>query len=200
MALVTDTDNALLSFEDGASFLGVTPAASTVEDDLVRDLINAVSYRFNTETGRNLKSRDYTEIYSGDGSNELMLTTYPISSTTITITINANRDFSDTGDEVTSTDVMLSTAMGFIQLDGDSFDSGTKNIQVEYSAGYTTDASFDLTHAAKEQLKLMWNRENDRDTIGVRTEAFEGMSRTFEQDIPWSVRQVLNIYRDRQSR
>jgi len=34
----------------------------------------------------------------------------------------------------------------------------------------------------------------------VRTEAYEGVSRTFEGDIPWSVRQVLNIYRDRQSR
>ena len=199
MSTGTDTDNALLSFEDASNFLG-SDTGSTGDNDNIYDLINYVSYRFNTETGRNLKSRDYTEIYSGDGSNELMLTNYPISSTTITITINANRDFSDTDDQVTSTDVMLSTDMGLVQLDGDSFDSGTKNIQVEYSAGYTTGAAFDLTHAAKEHLKLMWNRENDRDTIGVRTEAYEGVSRTFEGDIPWSVRQVLNIYRDRQSR
>ncbi len=196
MSTGTDTDNALLSFGDAVDFLG-SDTDSTGTNDKVRSLINSISWRFNTEAGRLLKAREYTERYDGNGSDELWLSNYPLSSTDVTITINSNRDFSDTGDQVTSTDIMLSTETGRIRLDGDSFNSGTQNVQVEYTAGYSTDSAHDLTFAAKEHLKLMWNRENDRDTIGIRTEAFEGISRTFEQDIPWSVRQVLNLYRER---
>ena len=115
------------------------------------------------------------------------------------ITVDSARLFDSTGDEITSTDVMLTTAQSRVRLDGQTFSFGVNNVQVEYSAGYTTalgDAE-DLRGAAKEQVKLVWNREQNRDTIGIRTEAFEGISRTYELDIPWSVRQILNLYRER---
>jgi len=57
----TDTDNALLSLSDGLDYLGLgTTTASTSYNDDVSSLINVVSLRFNTETGRKLKSRTYT--------------------------------------------------------------------------------------------------------------------------------------------
>ncbi len=198
MATVTDTDNALLGIEDTANFLGET-TSDTGNMDNLRDVINAVSWRFNSETHRNLKSRSYTEVYDGDGSTSLSLDNYPLSSTTITITIDNTRAFTDTGLVVTSTDIMLTTDQALIRLDGKTFSRGANNVQVQYSAGYTTslgDAE-DLRWVTKEHVKLMWNREQNRGTIGVRTEAFEGVSRTFELDIPWSVRQVLNLYRER---
>ncbi len=122
-----------------------------------------------------------------------------MSSTAITITVDSARAFSDTDDVITSTDVMLTTAQSRVRLDGQTFSYGVNNVRVAYSAGYTTalgDAE-DLRAAAKEQVKLVWNREQNRETIGVRTEAFEGISRTYELDIPWSVRQVLNLYQER---
>ena len=197
MATATDTDNALLSVQDGLDFLGLgSTTESTAYNDDVCNLINALSWRFNAETGRNLKSRSYTSQYDGNGTATLYLSNWPVSSTTITITINANRDFTDTDDQVTSTDVMLDTGAGEVRLDGDDFTKGKHNIQVEYSAGYSTSDAFDLTYAAKEFLQVLWNRETAKDPIAVRTEAYEGISRTFEPEFPWSVLKVLNMYRE----
>jgi len=191
----TDTDNALLGIEDAQAYLGNTTATTAINDG-VCDLINAVSWRFNAETGRKLKSRTYTEIYDGNGKSDMYLNNWPLSSTTITITINSDRVFTSTGDQVTSTDIMLSTESGRVRLDGYYFDSGTKNVQVAYSAGYTTSSSYDLTFAAKEFLLVLWNRKTAKEPTNMRTEAYEGISRTFEPEFPWSVKKILDMYRD----
>jgi len=195
MATGTDTDNALLALTDASAYLGLS-TASTSDNDDARDLINEVSWRFNAETGRLLKSRSYTEYYDGDGSQELYLKNWPLSSTTITITIDENRAFTDTDDVVTSTDVMLTTESGRIRLDDDNFESGQKNVKIEYSAGYSTSDSFDLTHAAKEFLLVLYNRQTAKEPVNMRTEAYEGISRTFEPEFPWSVMKILNLYRE----
>lgn len=194
MSTGTDTDNALLGIEDAAAYVG-TSTASTSDNDDLRDIINTVSYRFNSETGRNLKSRSYTEIYDGNGESDMYLSNWPLGSTTITITINANRDFSDTGDVVTSTDVMLTTESGRVRLDGKDFTEGIRNVQIEYTAGYSTD-TYDLTHAAKEYMQVLWNRQTAKEPLNVRTEAYEGISRTFEPEYPWQVMKTLNMYRE----
>jgi hypothetical protein len=195
--MAADTDNALISVQEGLDFLGLgTTTASTANNDDVIDLINVVSWRFNAETGRNLKSREYTSAYDGNGTSKLYLNNWPISSTTITITINANRDFTDTDDQVTSTDVMLDTGSGEVRLDGDTFTKGERNVQVAYSAGYTTSGAFDLIYAAKEFLQILWNRKTAKDPLSVRTEAYEGISRTFEPEFPWSVKKILDMYRE----
>jgi len=195
MATATDTDNALLGIVDAQAYLGNSTASTSINDD-VRDLINVTSWRFNAETGRNLKAREYTEIYDGNGGSDLYLNNWPIGSTTITITINANRDFSDTGDVVTSTDMMLTTDSGRVRLDGKAFSEGTKNVQIEYTGGYSTDSAFELTYAAKEYLQTLWDRQTARASVGIQTEAYEGVSRTYEQDLPWSVRKLLDLYRE----
>ena len=199
MALLTDTDNALLSMEDAVVYLGLgtsSGADSSSDSDTVRDLINVVSYRFNAETGRNLKARDYTSQFDGNGTNTAQLANWPLASTTITITINASRDFTSTDDQITDTDVMLDTAAAEVRLDSVGFSKGNQNVQVEYTAGYSTDAAYDLTYAAKEYLQTVWDRQTARESISVRTEAFEGISRTYELNFPWSVMQVLNTYRE----
>lgn len=193
MSTSLDTDNALLSLADAKEYLGST--GSTSNDSKIYDVVNAVSYRLNAETGRLLKSRSYTEYYDGNGKDYLLLNNWPISSTTITITIDETRLFTSTGDVITSTDVMLDTDVGRIRLDGESFDSGTRNVKVEYSAGYSTALAFDLTMAAKEMARAMWNRMTGKQGIGVENEAYEGISRTYENDVPWSVRRVIDLYR-----
>ena len=195
MSTGTDTDNALLATTDAAEYLGST--GSTGGWYKINDLINAAAQRFNAETGRLLKSRSHTEYYDGNGTASLYLNHWPISSTTITITIDADRAFTSTGDVVTSTDVMLSTELGLVRLDGHTFETGEKNVKVEYSAGYSTAAAFDLVLASKEMVQLMWNRMDKKDLIGVRSESFEGGSRAYETDLPWSVKKVLDMYRDK---
>jgi len=195
MATGPSTAIALLSLADAKVFLGST--STTDNDGNISDLINAGAMRFETETGRKLKSRDYTELYDGDGKNYLYLNNWPLSSTTITITIDSDRAFSDTDDQVTSTDIILTTEAGKVELDNDTFDRGLKNVKVEYTAGYTTDVNFDLVFASKEYLRLEFARQSKELPIGVRNENYEGMSRSFENDLPWSVKKVLDIYRDR---
>lgn len=203
MAITTDTDNALLSLGDAVVYLGMgttTGADSSSDSDTIRDVINTVSWRFNSETGRKLKARDYTEVYDGNGESSLHLSGWPIASTTITICINATRTFGGTTtDQVTDTDVMLSTAEGLVRLDGWSFTEGIRNVQVEYTGGYSTSDSYDLTNAAKDFLLVLWNRQTAKEPVNTRTEAYEGISRTFEPDFPWSVLKVLNMYREGQA-
>jgi len=197
MSTGTDTDNALLSVQDALDFLGLgTTTASTSINDKVCDVVNVVSWRFNAETGRKLKAREYTEIYDGNGKTDLYLNNWPLASTTVTITINSNRDFTSTDDQVTDTDVMLSTESGRVRLDGDYFDSGANNVQIAYTAGYSTANAYDLTYAAKEFLQVLWDRETARESISARTEAYEGVSRTMEPEFPWSVKKILDMYRD----
>ena len=195
MATGPSTEISLLSLADAKEFLGST--ATTDNDGNISDLMNAASLRFETETGRKLKSRDYTETYDGNGKSFMYLNNWPLSSTTITITVDSNRAFSDTDDQLTSTDIMLTTESGMVELDNDSFDLGKKNVQVEYTAGYTSDVAFDLVFANKEYLRLLWAKQTKEIPIGLRNENYEGMSRSFEQDLPWSVKKTLDIYRDR---
>jgi hypothetical protein len=195
MSTGCDTENSLLATSDARDWLGIKPN-DTQYDATLNDIINYVSYRFNGETGRQLKSRQWTEYHDGDGSNTLYLNQFPISSTTITITIDADRVYT-TDLRVTDTDIMLSTESGRVRLDDDTFDIGTRNVKVVYSAGYTTSGAFDLVLAAKELVQLMWNRYTKKDMVGLRTDGYEGGTRTYENDLPWSVKKVLDMYRDR---
>jgi len=195
MATDPSTEIGLLATTDLAEYVASTN--STEDYGKINDIINAVSMRFETETGRNLKSRAYTEVVDGNGGSSLYLNNYPIASTTITITIDSDRAFTDTGDQVTSTDVMLTTDNGLVRLDGETFSAGTGNVQIEYTAGYSTATEYGLTYAAKELGSAMWNRMRQKEAIGVRSESFEGHSVTYETDLPWSVKKTLDQYRDR---
>jgi len=194
MATGPSTAISLLDLADAKIWLGST--GTTERDGVISDLINSVSMRFNAETGRNLKSNSYTETYDGNGKDYLYLDNYPLSSTSITITIDEARAFTDTDDQVTSTNVMLSTGQGKVELHNETFSIGTKNVQVEYTAGVSTSDEFTLIQAAKEFLQLQWNRYSRKEMANVRSESHEGGSVTYEGDMPWSVRQVLRMYRD----
>ena len=195
MATGPSTEISLLSLADGKASLGST--GDTDNDGAIADQINALSARFETETGRKLKSREHTEYYDGNGRSYLYLTNYPLASTTIVITIDEARAFDDTGDVVTSTDVILSTEEALVRLDGHTFTSGKANVKIVYTAGYTTDVEFTLVQAAKDFLQILWNRWDRKDMIGVRSESYEGGSRTYESDMPWSVKKILDTYKDR---
>lgn len=194
MSTAPSTEIAFLSLNDAKVWLDST--GDTDNDGMISDLVNAVSARFEAETGRNLKSRSYTEIRDGNGKNWMYTYNYPFASTAITITIDEARAFTSTADQVTSTNIHLTTQSGKIWFDNDIFDAGERNVQIEYTAGYTTSAEYNLVQAAKEYLSLLWARRSARIPTGVVTEGFEGGSRTYEDNLPWSVRQILQLYKD----
>lgn len=201
MATQIDSANSFISSGEAVAYLGST--GTTDEWGAIYDAANYVASRMNAEAGRMLKARSFCEYYDGNGEAELMLRHYPLTSTSITIYDDETRVYTDTDYQVTSTDVVLDTESGIVRLDGHVFASGTRNVQVQYSAGYTTGGSTSdfgegaLIGAAKEFLQVMWNRMTKRDSVGLRTESFEGGSRTYETDLPWSVKKVLELYKDR---
>jgi hypothetical protein len=111
--------------------------------------------------------------------------------------INIDSDWNFTTDTIVpSSDVSTYREDGHIYLKGEVFENGKQNIRVTYSAGYTSEnMPYDVKRAAMELCQFYWNRETKKDRIGVRNESFEGGSRSFETDMPWSVIKLLEHHR-----
>jgi hypothetical protein len=201
MPFTLSTADNLITLEELKDYLGDTGGALHNKYTM---LINAVSQRFNTETRRDLKARQQTEYYDGDGGTELLTDNYPINSGTtattsmaaIDIRIDTARSYS-TSSKVGSTQIIIDSKYGRIRLDGEAFDSGEHSVKIVYNAGYSTTPD-DLKYAAMEMCRFNLNREKDN-RIGVRSDSGEGASRSYETDMPWSVRQVLDLYRNRKN-
>jgi hypothetical protein len=200
-----DSVNNLLNLTQVREHMGTT--GSTGENAKLTNIINAVSHRFNSETGRLLKSRAHTTYHDGNGGSVMHLDQYPVVSvsTNIDIRVDSDWDFT-TGDKVSSTNIRIYANEGKVYIDNDTFDVGEQSVKVVYTAGYTVSSTStgstvgtipgDLQYAALEFVQFLWRRESGSN-VGIRSESVEGGSITYEDGMPWSVRQVLDRYRDR---
>jgi len=201
--MALDTANNVIVLSELKSWLGDT---GTANDTKYNDIINAVSHRFNLETNRKLKSRSLTEYRDGDGGTVMRTLEWPIvsTSTTIDIRVNADRSFT-TSYKVAAADIVLYATEGLIYLDDDSFDAGEQSVKLVYTAGYTAATTTgstgtmprDIRQAAREYGMFLLQRMKDRQ-VGVRSMSYEGQTVQYENDMPWSVRQVLEAYRRRE--
>lgn len=191
-----DTTNNLITLNELKDYLG-TDTGSTSNDGRFNDLINKVSWEFNTITDRKLKERSHTEYRDGNGLDYIYTNEWPIVSvsTDIDIRIDADRDYT-TGDKVDSTSIIIYSTEGKIHLEDQSFAAGEQSVKLVYTAGYST-IPHDLSYAAKEYCRLLWKREQSN-RIGIKSESVEGGSITYEDGMPWSVRQILNLYKRRE--
>jgi hypothetical protein len=71
------------------------------------------------------------------------------------------------------------------------FPRGTRNIFIDYSAGYAT-VPEDLKLAIKIIVKYMYQRK-DEEAFGARSQSTGGISFTNEGEIPWEAKQILDI-------
>lgn len=190
-----DTSINLVSLAEVKSFIEGSTTGTTGFDSNYEAVVDAVSLYFNNYTGRHLKSSTFTEYYDGNDSREMHLNQYPITSTSVTVTIDPTYAFT-TDLTIDSSDIQIYANEGKIWLYDDEFEEGNRNIKVVYTAGYTSSQMPpDLKRAALETCLVFWNREDKKDRVGVRTESFEGGSRTYESDIPWGAKQILDYYR-----
>lgn len=207
-----DTGNNLITLSDLKDFMGAT---STGDDVRYQDLINAASGTFNKYTNRKLKAREYStstggedpEYQDGNGLDYLYAKQYPINSsiTQIKIIINVNRNYSDTADQVTSTDIVIYKDVGKIFVDNKRFSEGENSIRLSYNGGFTITSSssgstvgsisYELQYAAKEFCRFLWNKESHNRTDNIRSQSYEGGAVTYEVNMPWSVKRVLELYR-----
>jgi hypothetical protein len=208
-----NTLNSLLTLSEAQEYM---QDSTTGNESRFTDLINVVSDLFNAETGRKLKHRIYSstagtsetyEYRDGNGIDTMWLYQYPIvsSATQMSIYVDTDRAYSSTSDQIASTDIMIYADEGKIVLDDDTFDAGNRSVRIKYAAGYTVTTTSsgstrgtlpaDLVYAAKEMMRFLWTREETK-SVGMRQESIEGMSRTYDNDIPFTVRRILEKYRD----
>lgn len=193
-----DTGINLVSLGELKTFIEGSTTGSTTYDTRYESVIDSVSAYFNNYTGRHLKSSTYAEYYDGNGEDEMHLNQFPITSTGITLYLLDATRSATTDYVVTSSDILIYADEGKILLTDDTFTEGNNNVYVGYTAGYTSSGMpADLKRAALETCQVFWNREEKKDRVGVRTESYEGMSRTYESDIPWGAKQVLDYYKCR---
>ena len=185
---------AIATLADCKEYLGLS-TGSTDYDRRLRALINTVTYQFDSYTNRTLSPSCHTEYHDGDGSDELYLNQWPLvsTSTNIDVRIDVDRSY-DTGDKVDSTSVIVYSTAGKVVLDDDTFDAGYQSVKVVYTAGYST-IPYDLEYAALEMVRVLFDREKSN-SVGRRSESFEGAAVTYEPTMPWSVKDVLDKYRD----
>jgi hypothetical protein len=204
-----DTGIALLTLADVKSYIEGSTTGTTTHDEQYNQIINDLSAMFNDYTQRYLLQTAYTssgvgyEYYDGNGADTLFLNNWPLT-TSMTIWIDNDRAFT-TDTIVPSSDLRVWTGekgAGRVTLYNEIFKTGVQNIQVSYTAGYSVSTTltplvpYSLKRAAREMARFLWNREENADRIGIRSESAEGMSRTFETNMPWSVQKVLDLYRN----
>jgi hypothetical protein len=73
------------------------------------------------------------------------------------------------------------------------FAEGYKNVYVEYSAGYS-ETPEDLKLAILILIKYFYQRRSE-ESMGVTSYSVSGISMSFENDLPFQARQILNNYK-----
>jgi hypothetical protein len=182
--------NALVTLADLKLFLKID-AGQTQDDTLLELIINAVSTRFDTETGRNLKEATYTAIkLDGSGSKYLELPNYPVKADAIT-------SIKEDGIALTqNTDYYLyhTNFDGYLEkADGSLWNRGQKNIELTDTAGFNPIPD-DIKIEALKQAGADFQTQKGK-TWGEQSRTFPDGSVSFQsQDLLPSVKTVLNRY------
>lgn len=189
--MALDTANALVSLAEAKTFLKISASS---EDSVIEDFINRASIWANDYTGRRLKSRSNSDVYDGDGSDLLLLRDYPL------VSIGDLRidDGSHEGapPQTTSDDYTLNLPSGLIKLkNGVLFVKGFQNVDITYTAGYTT-APETVKEAVLLYVGHLYRRQYADQKFGVQSETVGDRTTTYgSDDIIPKAKSLLNPYR-----
>lgn len=194
MSYSIDTTNSLLALAEVKTFLDID---NTDFDDQISRLIDVVSWFFNNETKRELKNREQTEYYDGDGSQTLYTKNWPItdSASELSLYINASVPRSFTSSEKVDSDyIMVDGDNGRIDIWNDTFTKGRRTVKLVYNAGYSTIPD-DLHRAALETLGSLWKKEQSQ-VWNMNNISIEGASVSLQMDKIMSAwaRHVIHMY------
>ena len=194
-----DTTKALITLDEAKEYLKVS---GTADDQIISTLINAVSGLVCGYLNRNLVRATYTEYYSGDGSQSLMLRNYPVVSIT-SIYEDDLREWASGALIDHAEDIIIQKDSGLLRnWNGRAtWLTGHANIKVVYVAGYTTD--FDggtmpnaIRLATKRILDQQYRHGYSHRKLDVSSETTGDQSTSFrEADIPRDAKAMLDPYR-----
>jgi hypothetical protein len=155
---------------------------------LLADFVTQESARFVGWVARPIIQASYTDTADGDNSTKLTLKNYPVTAIA-SVTIN------DVAVPVRPTKL----ADGWVQsgdavkLVGFRFDKGTENVEVQYTAGYASNAIPDDIQAAVAEMVAWRYREKDR--FGQSSVNQAGAVTSFKlDDAPASVKSTVANY------
>lgn len=168
-------------------------------DTQLTDLINRSYKILEAYIGHPIKSHSVTEYHDGDGTTKLMLRDFPvISITSISIDTDLDRDFTDSDEQVLSTNYYVDNDNGIIEFVDDEgsgpivFETGVKNIKIVYTAGYATIPA-DLVHAGCMHVSWLFQRSA---TEGLTTASMGGKAEVYDnQFLPPYIRRMLDKYK-----
>jgi hypothetical protein len=156
-------------------------------DVLLDRLISAVSGFIQTWLGRQISSQAYTEIRNGHDGLQMTFANTPVTAVASVkvdgLVIPAAADYSSRGYRFTHSALVLN---------GYSFTRGLGNVELAYTAGFTTTPP-ELEQACIELVAL---RYKERDHIGQDVASMQGQNVTFStRDMPASVKTVLQGFK-----
>jgi len=178
--------DALITYEYFIEMLG-SDKYPTESRDRVIGLINWVSSRAVAVAGRPIMLASRTLVLDGLGISTLYLPVIPVVSVE-SIIIDETRQFNT----VPITDYYLDKQGGMIFRNGDIFPLGIYNIQIEYTAGYTTEnLPEEVKKACLEAIQTAWNRQNDN-SYGITSRSDpNGISVSYESRLSADVFEVF---------
>lgn len=184
--------NALITLEDFKLYAGIDAAVSSA-DALYELIINSISTRFDTETGRALKSAVYTDLYlDGNGEQDLDLPNYPITAVAsvyeddVLLTVGASYDYLFTAGSILAVNGILRRVNAVWSL-------GSQNIKLTFTGGYTT-VPDDLKLACFKQCAKEWQTQK-MSNWGESSRSFPDGSVSHDvKDLLEDVKAVLRRY------
>lgn len=173
------------------------PQLASVDADLLAHLIAAASTAIEQHCRRTFLSQTFTEVYDGDGTQELLLDQFPVASlTTVTITDSDGTEYDIDVDQF-----RIREADGLIKFRPDadadftSFPDDFQNVEIVYVAGYT-DIPEDVQEACI--LTVAWMVAHDKLDQALASERLGDYSWTAKGDLaaslPTPVRALLAPY------
>lgn len=132
-------DFALCTLTEVKNWLQLSGANAT-RDRFIEDRIEDISAQIEGYIGDNVVGRMYTEYYSGDGSDTLIVNHRPLNSIS-TLIDDTDREWDNTQDVISYDDRMIDRKRGKITLWNDesvfNLPDGGQNVKIEYHAGYS---------------------------------------------------------------
>lgn len=191
----------LVSLNDYKDFSKIS-ISNANEDAYLQTLANDVEQRVKTFLGRDLETQTYTEEkHDGDGTKELLLDQYPVTSVTkLEFYHGLNSNGSENWEEQVQNDeyerLVISKSGVSIILDGLTFPKGSRNVRVTYVAGYAT-IPYDIQMGCKELFKLYYNESRGEYGLGKSSvRGSDGLDVSYDVEAENKILNKLGMYRN----
>lgn len=173
----------MTSLANVKQYLGLT---TSDDDALLTRLVTAMSEGIESCLNRVVTSASYTELRDGNGKDVMMFANIPATGVT---SVKVNGLPIPLAPGITSYGYRFDETL--LMLNGATFDRGRRNIEITYTAGFTSTPK-DLEQACIELVAL---RYKEKDRIGHVSKSLAGETVSFiTAAAPASVRSTLDWY------